>query len=347
MAMSRVLVSGGTGFLGSHCVLALLAAGHEVRATVRSLRREADLRAMLAVGGMDAGERLAVFAADLDRDAGWADAVSGCDYVLHVASPFPAGVPQDENELIRPARDGALRVLRAARDAGVRRVVMTSSFAAVSYGHLPDGGVFTEKDWTDLNAPDAQPYVKSKTIAERAAWDFVAGEGGGLELSVINPSGIFGPVLGADVSTSIELIKMMLSGAVPGAPRIAFGVVDVRDVADLHVTAMTHPKAAGERFIAVAGPPMSLHEIALLLRRELGVAASKAPRYQLPDWMVRIAGLFNPAARAAIPQLGLVRPGSSVKARELLGWRPRSSEAAILASAESLIRLGIVKSKAK
>lgn len=345
--MSRVLVTGGTGFVGSHCIVALLADGHEVRATVRSLRREADLRAMLKVGGIDAGERLSLFPADLDRDAGWADAVAGCDYVLQVASPFPADVPQDEDELIRPARDGALRVLRAARDSGVKRVVMTSSFAAVSYGHLPEGGVFTEKDWTDLNAPDAQPYAKSKTIAERAAWDFISREGGGLELSVINPTGIFGPVLGPDLSTSIELIRMLLSGAVPGAPRISFGVVDVRDVAQLHLTAMTHAKAAGERFIAVAGPPMSIHEIALLLRRRLGEAASRTPRYQLPDWMVRIAGLFNPAARAAIPQLGLVRPGSSAKARELLGWNPRSNEAAILASAESLIRLDLVGTKFK
>ncbi|MDB5524148.1 MAG: epimerase [Rhizobium sp.] len=342
--MSTVLVTGGSGFVGSHCILQLLQKGHQVRATVRSLKRQSDVLAMLREGGTEPGDRLAFFAANLQRDAGWAEAVAGCDYVLHVASPFPASVPRDENELIRPAREGALRVLRAARDAGVKRVVLTSSFAAVSYGQKPQDGVFTEANWTNVDAPDAQPYMKSKTLAERAAWDFIAREGGGLELTVINPVGIFGPVLGPDISTSVALIRMMMNGAMPGAPRIHFGVVDVRDVADLHIRAMTHPAAKGERFLAVAGKCMSILDVAKLLRERMGASAARVPRRQFPDWIVRLFGLFNPAARAAVPQLGIIRNGTSEKARHMLGWAPRSNEEAIVAAAESLVRLKLLKS---
>lgn len=244
--MAKVLVTGGTGFLGAHCVIQLLAAGHEVRATVRDLRREDALRAMLRQGGAgDGANNVALFAADLTADAGWKQAVTDCDYVLHVASPFPGRVPKDENELIRPARGGALRVLRAARDANVRRVVLTSSFAAIGYGKAR-AGTFTETDWTDPHDPTIQPYQKSKTLAERAAWAFMRDEGGSLELAVIDPTGILGPVLGPDLSTSIHLIKRMLEGSTPGCPDLWFGIVDVRDAADLHVRAMTNPGAAGE-----------------------------------------------------------------------------------------------------
>src|SRR3984957_2716599 len=201
--MSTVLVTGGSGFIASHSILQLLAAGHQVRTTVRSLKRESDVRAMLKEGGAEPGSRLSFIAADLENDAGWAQAVAGCEYVLHVASPLPPSVPKNEDELIVPAREGTLRVLRAARDAGVKRVVQTSSFAAIGYGHEPQTSPFNETDWTNPNEPDVQPYVKSKTLAERAAWDFIAKEGGGLELSVINPVGVLGPVLGADYSTSI------------------------------------------------------------------------------------------------------------------------------------------------
>jgi dihydroflavonol-4-reductase len=341
--MSTVLVTGGSGFVGSHVILKLLAAGHDVRTTVRDLRREAGIRAMLKVGGAEPGERLRVFAADLERDAGWAEAVKGCDHVMHVASPFPAGNPKDENELIRPAREGTLRVLKAARDAGVRRVVMTSSFAAISYGNVAKDGTFTEADWTNVDAPDVQPYPKSKTLAERAAWDFIAREGGGLELSVINPTGIFGPVLGADLSTSTQLIRMMLNGAMPAAPRIHFGIVDVRDVAGLHLIAMSDPAANGERFIAVAGQPMSILDIAKLLRARMGEAARKVPRRQAPDWLVRIFALFSDGAKAAVPQLGVTRTASGQKAMDVLGWAPHSNEEAILATAASLVRLKLLK----
>jgi nucleoside-diphosphate-sugar epimerase len=214
--MSVVLVTGGSGFIGSHCILQLLAAGHQVRTTVRNLKRESDVRAMLRQGGAEPGERLSFFAADLEGDTGWLQAVAGCDYVLHVASPFPASVPKDENELIAPAREGALRVLRAARDAAVKRVVLTSSFAAIGYGHPQQAAPFDETSWTDLSGDDIRPYVKSKTLAERAAWDFIAKEGGGLELSVVNPVAVFGPVLGPDYSTSIQLVSRLMDGAVPG-----------------------------------------------------------------------------------------------------------------------------------
>ncbi len=185
-----------------------------------------------------------------------------CDYVLHVASPFPAKVPDDENELIIPAREGALRVLRASRDAGVKRVVLTSSFAAIGYGQKPQSKPFDETNWTDPAGEGVTAYVKSKTLAERAAWDFIAREGGSLELSVVNPVGVFGPVLGPDYATSILLVQRMMDGALPGLPRLCFGVVDVRDVVDLHLRAMTNPAAKGERFLAVAGDFMWIVEIA-------------------------------------------------------------------------------------
>ena len=341
--MATVLVTGGSGFVGSHIVLRLLEAGHQVRTTVRNLAREADVRGMLKAGGAAALDRLTFYAADLEQEAGWTEAMAGCDYVMHVASPFPAGIPKDEGQLIRPALGGTLRVLRAARAAGVKRVVMTSSFAAIGYGNVPASGVFTEENWSDLNAPDAQPYMKSKTLAEQAAWDFVGTEGNGMELSAINPVGIFGPVLGPDLSSSVAIIRMMLNGAMPGAPRIYFGVVDVRDVANLHVIAMIHPAAAGERFIASAGRCVSVIEVARLLRARLGDAARRVPRHEFPDWLVRLIGRFNTSAREIVPQLGIRREASGDKARTRLGWNPRSNEEAIVASAESLIQLHLVK----
>src|SRR5246127_4109193 len=290
MSDELVLVTGGSGFIGAHCILQLLQAGYRVRTTVRSLHREADVRAMLKVGGIDAGDRLTFIAADLLKDEGWPEAVASCSYVLHVASPFPPSVPKDENEMIVPARDGTLRVLRAARDAGVRRVVVTSSIGAIGYGHPSREKPFDETEWTNLAGSDVQPYIKSKTLAERAAWDFIAREGGGLELSVINPAGVFGPVLGPDYSTSILIVQRLMDGAMPGAPRLYFGIVDVRDVADLHIRAMTHPAAKGERFLAVAGDSMSMLEIAKVLKNRMGAYAKRVPTREVPNWMVRLLG---------------------------------------------------------
>lgn len=345
--MSTVLVTGGSGFIGSHCILALLNAGHQVRTTVRSLKREGDVRAMLKEGGAEPGTRLAFAAADLERDAGWAEAVAGCEYVLHVASPFPQTIPKNEDELLVPAREGALRVLRAARDAGVKRVVLTSSFAAIGYGHAPQSAPFDETSWTDPNGDDVRPYVKSKTLGERAAWDFIAKDGGGLELSVVNPVGVFGPVLGADYSTSILVVQRLMDGAMPGCPRLYFGVVDVRDVADLHVRAMTHPAAKGERFLAVSGDFMSMRDIAKVLKLRMGAAARRVPTMQLPNWLVRIAALRDPAVQQILPELGKPKNATNEKAKRLLGWAPRSPEDAIVATAESLLRLGLLKDSQK
>jgi len=354
--MSTVLVTGGSGFIASHTILQLLTAGHTVRTTVRNLRREADVRAMLKNGDSEPGDRLSFVAADLTSDAGWPAAVSGCEFVLHVASPFPSQVPKDENELIIPAREGALRVLRASRDAGVKRVVLTSSFAAIGYGHAPHkrGTVrgepaperpapFTETDWTDPSGADVMPYTKSKTLAERAAWDFVAREGAGLELAVVNPVGVFGPVLGPDYATSIMLVEKMLNGALPGVPRMCIGVVDVRDVADLHLRAMMNPAAKGERFLAVAGDFMWLVEIARTLKERLGEKAKRVPTRQLPDWLVRLARFKDPAVKQIIPELGKWKNATSGKAQRVLGWSPRSREESVVATWESLVRLGLLK----
>ena len=337
--MSLVLVTGGSGFIASHTILQLLGAGHDVRTTVRSLSREGDVRAMLMRGGAEPGKRLQFVAADLTGDAGWPAAVAGCEYVLHMASPFPATVPKDENELIVPARDGALRVLRAARDAGVKRVVLTSSFAAVGYGFPPQQAPFTEKDWTDPTQPDVMPYTKSKTLAERAAWDFIARDGAGLELSVVNPVAVFGPVLGRDYATSILLVERLIDGAMPGVPRMCIGVVDVRDVADLHLRAMTNPAAKGERFLAVAGDFMWLVEIARVLKARLGDSTKRVPTRQLPNWLVKLAALREPAVKQIIPELGKWKNATSEKAQRVLGWTPRSREDSVVATAESLMRL--------
>jgi dihydroflavonol-4-reductase len=298
---------------------------------------------MLRVGSVEAGDALSFAVANLTSDMGWTQAVAGCDYVLHVASPFPLKVPKDENELIVPAREGALRVLRAARDASVRRVVLTSSFAAIGYGTEPGAEPYTEKDWTNPDGPGVTPYVKSKTLSERAAWDFMAREGGSLELSAVNPVAVFGPVLSADSSTSIAIVQRLLNGGVPACPRLKFGVVDVRDVASLHLSAMTNPAAAGQRFLAVTGSFISILQIALILRARMGAAASRVPTREMPDWILRIVGLFDSTVRQIVPELGKHKDATSAKAQRVLGWEPLSAEDSIVATGESLIQLGLVK----
>jgi len=342
----RVLVTGGSGFIGAHCILQLLHEGYRVRTTVRSLDRKAAVLAMLKLGGAEVGEApgesLEFAVANLLDDGGWAEAVSGCDYVLHVASPFPPEIPKHEDDLIRPAREGALRVLRAARDASVKRVVQTSSFAAVGYGIPFNGTPFSEKDWSNPQGEGVSAYAKSKTLAERAAWDFMAREGGALELSVVNPVGVFGPVLGPDYSTSIQIVKRLMDGSMPGSPRLTFGVVDVRDVVDLHLRAMKDPAAKGERFLAVAGDFIRIQEIALILKARMGAAAKKVPSRELPDWLLRVLSVFVPPVRQVLPELGKEKNATNEKARRVLGWSPRSNEEAVLATAESLVRLGLL-----
>jgi dihydroflavonol-4-reductase len=339
--MAMVLVTGGSGFVGVHVIVQLLDAGHQVRTTVRTLHRENMVREMVQSGGGEAGSRLSFVTADLESDSGWREAVDGCEYVLHVASLIPPTAPSHEDELIVPAREGTLRVLRASRDANVKRVVMTSTCGAIYYGHPPRIAPFDETDWTVVNN-ELTAYVKSKALAERAAWDFMAKEGRNLELSVVNPSGIFGPALGPDYSGSLDLIKRLMEGML-GAPRIYFGVVDVRDVADLHVRAMTHPAARNERFIAVSGNAISMVDIARMLRARLGKSARRVPRLQLPDWLVRLAARRDPSVQQLLPLLGKIRNATSEKAKRVLGWSPRSNEEAVIATAESLIRFGILK----
>jgi nucleoside-diphosphate-sugar epimerase len=347
MAGEMVLVTGGTGFIGAHCIIQLLNAGYMVRTTVRNLAREEEVRNMIRQGGVEPGERLEFFAADLTSDAGWPEAVAGCAYVLHVASPFPPAIPQHEDELIIPAREGALRVLRAARDAGVKRVVLTSSFAAIGYGQKPKDPPFNETDWTDPNGDDVRAYVKSKTLAEKAAWDFIAREGGALELSVVNPVGVFGPVLGPDYSTSILLVQRLMDGAMPGCPRLYFGAVDVRDVAGMHIECMTNPAAKGERFLALAGEFLSITQIARILKRTMGSAAKRVPTMELPDFMVRLAAMRDPAVQQILPELGKRKNGSNEKARRVLGWQFRSNEECIAATAQSMVELGLLKDSQK
>ena len=328
-----VLVSGGSGFLGGWCLAELLRRGYRVRTTVRDIAREAEVRARLE-SEVEVGDRLSVHAADLLDDAGWEQAARGCDYVLHVASPFPPVQPKDPDELIVPAREGTLRVLKAGFDAGARRVVVTSSVAAVRGGVESAPAPLTEADWTDPDNLRLEPYTRSKTIAERAAWDFVSERGEAGKLAVVNPGAILGPVLSDDRSYSLELIERLLKG-VPGVPRIGFSIVDVRDVADLQIRAMTAPAAAGERFIAVARFQW-MAEIAAVLRDRLGPAAAKVPKRTVPNLAVRAMGVFDPSVRSVASQLGQKVEMSSAKAEDLLGWSPRPVEATIVDCARSL-----------
>jgi dihydroflavonol-4-reductase len=338
-----VLVTGGSGFLGSWCVIELLRRGYTVRTTVRSLSREPQVRA--AVGSeVDAGDRLALLAGDLTRDEGWSEAVAGCDYVLHVASPFPPKQPKDPDELIVPAREGTLRVLRASLDAGVKRVVVTSSIAAI---RLSKGAVvrpLNEDDWTDPDSAGLTPYVRSKTIAERAAWDLVRERGEEDRLSVVNPGAIIGPVLNDDLSYSLQSVQRLLGG-MPGVPRLGFSLVDVRDVADLEIKAMTSGEAGGERFIAVTRF-LWMAEIGEILRERLGEAASKVPTRTVPNLLVRSMALFDPGIRSVVGALGKRTELSSEKARRVLDWAPRPIEETIAETGESLIHHGVAATPA-
>ncbi len=332
----RVLVTGGTGFLGGWCVASLLERGYEVRTTVRDPAREAAVRETVKAAGVEANGRLTVLAADLSADAGWPEAVAGCRYVLHVASPFPPVQPKDPDELIVPARDGALRVLRAALDAGVERVAMTSSVAAIR-GDRPssESAPYTESDWTDGNDPARTPYVRSKTLAEQAAWEHARAAGAEDRLATINPGAIIGPALSDDHSYSLQVIQRLLGG-MPAAPRLGFTFVDVRDVADLHLRALTTPAAGGERFIAT-DRFLWMPEVANVLRERLGEAASKVPTRVAPNLMIRVMALFDGSVRSVVGDLGKRTWFSSEKARSTLGWTTRPVEESIEETARSLL----------
>jgi dihydroflavonol-4-reductase len=320
-------------------VIGLLQQGYNVRATVRDLAREATVRANLAKV-VDPGNRLSFHAANLTADDGWDAAVQGCDYVLHVASPLGVAEPKDPDELIVPARDGARRAVGAAIKAGVKRVVMTSSVAATAKGG-PGDNISDETNWTDLNEPNTSAYTKSKTVAERAAWDLVAESGGSTTLSVVNPALVLGPVLSGDYSESVQVVERLMSGRVPGLPRLGFNIVDARDVADLHIRAMTAPQAAGQRFIA-AGQYAWMADLAALLKARLGPEAAKVPTRKVPDFVLRIAGLFDKDLASVTGGLGRKHDYTSAKAQDLLGWRPRPMEDTVLDCARSLVANGLV-----
>lgn len=317
MNNQTVLVTGGTGFLGVNTILALLERGFTVRTTLRTLARKNEILDALTAGGISTFDQLSFYEADLLSDSGWDEAAQGCDYVLHVASPFVAEQPKDENELIIPAREGTLRALRAAKKAGVKRVVLTSSFAAIGYSTDPRNHFFTELDWTDENAP-IQAYIKSKTIAEKAAWHFMEDAATAMELTVINPVGIFGPILGGISSASLDtVVRGIVDGLVKENAPFTFGVVDVRDVADIHIKAMLHPEAAGQRFLATSEGAMSFYDVAELIKKER------------PELAGKIASM-QPTPVEEYTQM------SNKKATEMLDWHPRVKEQAILASVDSL-----------
>jgi nucleoside-diphosphate-sugar epimerase len=334
---TTILVTGISGFLGGHVARQLLSKGYSVRGSVRRMRQGDKIKNQVCINTSADAHRVSFVEADLCSDAGWDAAIAGCSYVIHTASPFPAALPKNEDDLIAPARDGALRVLRAAQRAGVTRVVLTSSIAATNHGS--GRAPYTEDDWTDPTGRRATPYYKSKTLAEQAAWAFARETG--LDLAVINPGIIFGPLLGPDFGTSVALIQQMMSGALKRVPRFGVAVVDVRDAADAHIRAMTHPRASGQRFIA-AGKFFWMRDMAAVLAGSFPDYASRLPSGEVPNWMIRMMAPFSARSRMIVHELDRDLSVSAAKAKRVLGWQPRSEEEAIRASAQSLIDHGLV-----
>jgi dihydroflavonol-4-reductase len=338
-AKGVVLVTGGTGYIAGFCIAQLLREGWQVRTTVRDQKRAPDVRATLTKLGVDPAG-VSFFTADLMSDAGWAEANAGAQYVMHVASPLPTADPKSADDLIVPAREGALRALRFARDAGVKRVVMTSSVAAIAYGRDGKPTPHTEEDWSDdTNLKDIGAYERSKTGSERAAWAFMKREGGALELATVNPGAVLGPAPNGDFSASLEIVKLLLDGGLPACPGFGFPIVDVRDVADLHYRAMLAPNAAGQRYIAANGY-YRMVEVARVLKRHL--PKRKIPTSEMPGFMLRLAGMFNPIIGGRLYELDKRRDASSDKAKRELGWSPRPIDEAIIASADDLIAQKVV-----
>ncbi|MEO0882773.1 MAG: aldehyde reductase [Pseudomonadota bacterium] len=332
-----VLVTGASGFIAMHCIQQLLSNGYGVRGTLRSMERVDEIRK--AVG--DSAAAIEFFEADLEHDAGWREATTGAAYVLHVASPFPAEQPDDPDVLVQPARDGTLRVLNAARSSGVRRVVMTSSMAAVMADRGKSAGhIYTEADWTDITDKHVTPYEKSKTIAEQAAWDFVKDKGGP-ELVTILPGGVLGPILSPDYSASADLVRLLMERAMPACPRLGFNLIDVRDVAAAHIAAMTADNARGERFVC-AIEPIWLKEIAAILKNKYSDSGWKIPTGGLPDSLVKIGALFDPTLKRISPFLGRRSEVDYSKLKTHLGLSPRRNGEMIIAMADSLISHGVV-----
>lgn len=333
-----VLVTGISGFLGSHVAASLLRSGYRVRGTVRNAVAHSELGARLAAAAGVSVHPLILFPADLTSDAGWDIAVDGCDYVIHTASPFPAVAPKNAAEVIRPAREGTTRVLRAAARAQIKRVVLTSSVAATNHG--TGSAPYTEENWTDVNSRRATPYYRSKTLAERDAWEFAHTHD--TELTVINPGVILGPLLEPKIGASVGLIAQLLKGGFRGLPRFGFTIADVRDVADAHIRAMHEPQAGGKRFI-VSGDFHWIRQVSDHLARDFPELAHHLPSRLTPDWMVRIMALTAPQARGIIHELGRDLSVDTTRARQVLDWAPRTESDTIRETAQSLIDWGIVR----
>jgi nucleoside-diphosphate-sugar epimerase len=336
-----VLLTGVSGFLGGHVALALLRAGYRVRGSVRDLHKADKVTATLSRHGADVTQ-LEVVALDLLRDDGWAAAMAGVRYLQHTASPFVRQMPRDKDELIRPAVEGTERALETALAAGVERIVLTSSMAAIMYGHDPARvEAFTDADWTDLGGRPFNAYVESKTRAERRAWELVDAAGRHDCLAVINPAGILGPLLDDDPGTSAAMVSTLLTGGVPAAPRIAFNIVDVRHVADLHVAALARPEAGGHRFPAGLGP-VSIIEVARMLAPAFTDRARRFPRFEMPDWLARLAAFAVPDLRDNLAELGVIKRIEVTAAEKLLGRALIPPSQAALATARTLIANGVV-----
>jgi len=335
-----VLLTGISGFLGGHVALDLLEAGYHVRGSVRDLRKADKVRQTLARHGADV-TRLEFVALDLLSDSGWAEAMAGVRYLQHTASPFVTTMPRDRMELIRPAVEGTERALEAALAANVERVVLTSSMAAIAYGHPTSQRDFTARDWTELGGRDITAYTESKTRAERRAWEIVDAAGRHDLLVTVNPSAILGPLLDDDPGTSAALVGRLLNGSVPAAPRIAFGVVDVRDVAALHVAAMTDPDAAGHR-LPISVDTLTLMEMSRTLAKAIPERRGKLPRFEMPDWMVRLYAIFDGDVRSNLNELGVYKRLDATEARTVLGRPLLSADDAVIASARSLLAENLV-----
>lgn len=339
-SFTKILVTGANGFIGLHTVLHFLKRGDHVCATLRTEAQGEHVRQILAKH-VDTS-RLEFVKADLTKDQGWEQAVAGSDYVLHLASPFPSEAPKDENELIIPAREGTLRVLRAAQEAGVKRTVLVSSVAAVTGGHERENRTFTEADWTDTSKTD-YAYSKSKTLAEQAAWEFIrsAENKNGMELVSVNPSNVFGPVLDDRHHTSTEWFLTLLRREIPGLTRTQLNFVDVRDVVKMIEQAMIVPEAAGKRFIA-NGASIPLQEFAQLLDRNFANRGYRVPTRILPDWLVRFFAILVPKTKPVVDTLGWTHTVSTEQAHTILGWQARPYEGTILEMAQSMIDQGMV-----
>lgn len=346
MTKQTVLVTGATGFIASHCILKLAEAGYHIRGTVRDLSRIPSIeKSLTAASDQYAGGapiNIDWFLTNLNEDKGWDEAISGCDYVLHVASPFSLENPKHEDDLIVPAREGTLRVLRTAAKHHVKRVVVTSSVAAIMYGHENKDRSLTEKDWSNPNAASCSAYSRSKTYAERAAWAFMEEDTSGMELSCVNPSLVLGPIIDEDYGTSVSVVKTLLNGSIPALPKISINLVDVRDVATLHLLAMTHPNAAGERFIC-SEKNLWIEDITTVLREHLPAHAKRLPKRIMPNWLVKCLSPFDSRMHSIKHQLGKQNNLDSSKAKKMLGWQSRSDKEAITASVNSLLKFNHIK----